>query len=175
MSVKYVRTSLERCELGFVISDRRLGPIPPHCDFLAQSFGDSQFRTRPTQHIKRKFPSPRLYPCPPSPLFAMGAEQSTQMQMDTTRAVAAGATAYKNTHEGLPKTVQELTDEQLGELVASTMDFCTSHYGSIPTNPELIKMAQKALESLNIKGDLKDREKDITRIVDMMLEDVETA
>ena len=36
-------------------------------------------------------------------------------------------------------------------------------------------MAQKALESLNIKGDLKDREKDIARIVDMMLEDVETA
>ena len=105
--------------------------------------------------------------------LTMGAEQSTQM--DTTRAVAAGATAYKNTHEEMPKTVQELTDAQLGELVASTMDFCTSHYGNIPTNPELIKMAQKALESLNIKGELKDREKDIARIVDMMLEDVETA
>ena len=75
----------------------------------------------------------------------------------------------------MPKTVQELTDAQLGELVASTMDFCTSHYGNIPTNPELIKMAQKALESLSIKGELKDREKDIARIVDMMLEDVETA
>ena len=101
----------------------------------------------------------------------MGAEQSTQM--DTARAVAAGATAYKSTHEGLPKDVKELTDEQLGELVASTMDFCSTR-GGIPTNPELIKVAQKALESLNIKGDLKDREKDIARIVDMMLEDVVT-
>ena len=101
--------------------------------------------------------------------LAMGAEQSTQM--DTTRAVAAGATAYKNTHEEMPKTVQELTDAQLGELVASTMDFCTSHYGSIPTNPELIKMAQKALSELNVQGDLMEREKDIAKIVDVLLEE----
>ena len=139
---------------------------PFHSEFRQLSFGTSD-ATADCGHVFFIRRASTLFP------LAMGAEQSTQM--DTTRAVAAGATAYKNTHEEMPKTVQELTDAQLGELVASTMDFCTSHYGSIPTNPELIKMAQKALESLNIKGELKDREKDIARIVDMMLEDVETA
>ena len=111
---------------------------------------------------------------------AMGAEQSTEgAAPDTQRAIEGGAHKYAQKSADaaklLPKTVKDLDDDQLGELVASVLDFYTKHYGSIPTNPELIKMAQKALESLNIKGELKDREKDIARIVDMMLEDVETA
>ena len=110
----------------------------------------------------------------------MGAEQSTEgAPPDTQRAIEGGAHKYAQKSADaaklLPKTVKDLDDDQLGELVASVLDFYTKHYGSIPTNPELIKMAQKALESLNIKGELKDREKDIARIVDMMLEDVETA
>ena len=106
---------------------------------------------------------------------AMGAEQSTEgAAPDTQRAIEGGAHKYAQKSADaaklLPKTVKDLDDDQLGELVASVLDFYTKHYGSIPTNPELIKMAQKALSELNVQGDLMEREKDIAKIVDVALE-----
>ena len=107
---------------------------------------------------------------------AMGAEQSTEgAAPDTQRAIEGGAHKYAQKSADaaklLPKTVKDLDDDQLGELVASVLDFYTKHYGSIPTNPELIKMAQKALSELNVQGDLMEREKDIAKIVDVLLEE----
>ena len=109
-------------------------------------------------------------------LYSMGAEQSTEgAPPDTQRAIEGGAHKYAQKSADaaklLPKTVKDLDDDQLGELVASVLDFYTKHYGSIPTNPELIKMAQKALSELNIQGDLMEREKDIAKIVDVLLEE----
>jgi len=117
----------------------------------------------------------------------MGAEQSnTSLNigdigasggggMDTARMVGMGAAQRRAMAEAegkkLPKHVKDMDSEQLGDLVASTLDFCVKHYGSIPTNPELIKMAQKALSELNVQGDLMEREKDIAKIVDVLLEE----
>lgn len=106
----------------------------------------------------------------------MGADQSTEgAAPDTQRAIEGGAHKYAQKSADaaklLPKTVKDLDDDQLGELVASVLDFYTKHYGSIPTNPELIKMAQKALSELNVQGDLMEREKDIAKIVDVLLEE----
>jgi hypothetical protein len=70
---------------------------------------------------------------------------------------------------GRPNTMQELDYNLLTEVVATTLDVCRKHYGSVPAIPELMQFSQQALENLGVKGDLKEREADFTKIVDMML------
>eukprot|EP00900_Chrysochromulina_parva_P019612 jgi/Chrpa1/27652/Chrysochromulina_OHIO_Genome00028006-RA len=65
--------------------------------------------------------------------------------------------------------MQEMDYNLLTEVVANTLDVCRKHYGSVPAIPELIRLSQQALENLGVKGDLKEREADFTKIVDMLL------
>ena len=68
-----------------------------------------------------------------------------------------------------PNTMQEMDYNLLTEVVANTLDVCRKHYGSVPAIPELIRLSQQALENLGVKGDLREREADFTKIVDMLL------
>jgi hypothetical protein len=119
----------------------------------------------------------------------MGAEQSnTSLNigdigasggggMDTARMVGMGAAQRRTMVEAegkkLPKHVKDMDSEQLGDLVASTLDFCVKHYGSIPTNQVLIKTAQSVLTGLDIEGELITREKEVAELVDLVLDDGE--
>ena len=69
----------------------------------------------------------------------------------------------------MPNTMQELDYNLLNEVVATTLDVCRKHYGSVPAIPQLMQFSQQALENLGVKGDLKEREADFTKIVDTML------
>ena len=70
---------------------------------------------------------------------------------------------------GRSNTMQELDYNLLTEVVATTLIVCRKHYGSVPAIPKLMQLSQQALENLGVKGDLKEREADFTKIVDMML------
>lgn len=97
--------------------------------------------------------------------------------MDTARMVGMGAAQRRAMAEAdgkkLPKHVKDMDSEQLGDLVASTLDFCVKHYGSIPTNQVLIKTAQSVLTGLDIEGELITREKEVAELINLMLDDAE--
>ena len=70
---------------------------------------------------------------------------------------------------GRPNTMQELDQDLLTEVVANTLVVCRKHYGNVPEIPELIQLSQQALKNLGVKGDLREREADFTKIVNMLL------
>jgi len=111
----------------------------------------------------------------------MGEGQSKESSTDpntvgdsTARALDSGAGAYKGAHpeKAVPKTVAELDDDTLGELVAETLDFLTKQSGgAVPTTKKVIESAAVVLAKLGCTGDLYDKQADIERIIEMLVED----